>query len=751
MRTANAIELREVFPSDGSIHYIGFWEKDGGRRFAGRIYQKCCFTFSGAGVELWVISGPDRGTCEVWLDGEPELISDCYNPQEERACIFKKNDLGTEGLHSLIVVNGYEKNPKSSGFVLEIAGFKAVAPVDYKAELKRQCNTEYAIIQSGEKTWKSCGTWKPVPFAALMPEKGVALTGGLIRRLFDLNIKEIKYDFSIPYYCEGDPKDDLPEEDLRKLPGWSGWLSGSNEGRMLGGAAGVLRWEEDPELRNIVVKIVAGIKARMRDDGYYNYYPEENSYAMVHSIDEWIDRTTWCTGKAEYSERKNYDRVFWTRGLLAAGMAGNKDALELLRRFYDWFNKQEKYLVNMLLGANSTNGLPGGPLVYLSPVGKADDLITSMRYLDQDYWTKALAEGIPLCFVDYPGERPHCYDLLSIETIADEYLATGDEKYLKALIGAWEVFNRYYKHVGGYVAICEIPVPPYSPLSYYVSSHGTGETCGQIFWAWINQRLMQLYPKEEKYVAQIEEMIYNTLVCGRKEGYIGSVGYISLHGKKGGHFHGNSNSCCQVSSSMAVSALPQYIYMTNESTVFVNLFIASRFDSSFGKITMETDFPYSGKVGITVEPLQKAARFDISLRIPYWAEGDTAVMVNGSSAGVGKAGERFTLNRPWEKGDRISFTLVFGPRLYKYTGVDQSPDNKPRYTMLCGPILMAVKDPLCIDGSVITHIDMDADTLMKALKPDRPLHFPVPGTDYLFVPYWELGDEGFTCLPVIKA
>ncbi|MDR0656874.1 MAG: glycoside hydrolase family 127 protein, partial [Treponema sp.] len=226
---------------------------------------------------------------------------------------------------------------------------------------------------------------------------------------------------------------------------------------------------------------------------------------------------------------------------------------------------------------------------------------------------------------------------------------------------------------------------------------------------------------------------------------------MRLHGKRGGYFHGNSNSCCQVSSSMAVSALPQYIYMTSESTIFVNFFIASIFNSPFGKITMETDFPYSGEVGITVEPLQNAGRFNLSLRIPYWVEGDTAVQVNGSLVGIGVAGERFTLNRFWEKGDRVNFTLAFGPRLYRYTGVDQSPDNKPRYTMLCGPILMAVKDFLCKDGSVITHIDMDAGELLRVLKADKPLHFPVPGTDYSFVPYWDVGDEGFTCLPVISS
>ena len=57
-------------------------------------------------------------------------------------------------------------------------------------------------------------------------------------------------------------------------------------------------------MRNILDTVVARIQARQRADGYHNYYPEKASYTFE--------------GGGE-SERKNYDRVFWTRGLLDAG------------------------------------------------------------------------------------------------------------------------------------------------------------------------------------------------------------------------------------------------------------------------------------------------------------------------------------------------------------------------------------------------------------------------------------------------
>ena len=96
---------------------------------------------------------------------------------------------------------------------------------------------------------------------------------------------------------------------------------------------------------------------------------------------------------------------------------------------YDWFNASP-YLPDMLEGSNATNGLPGGPLMYLSPVGVASDLIIAERYYDQDYSIHALRNRDQLSFSHYPGERPHCYALLGLEAFIDEYLATGHEKYL---------------------------------------------------------------------------------------------------------------------------------------------------------------------------------------------------------------------------------------------------------------------------------------------------------------------------------
>jgi hypothetical protein len=726
-----------IAPDDGSIQYFGKWERGDGGCSTRWAYSSAYFTFYGKVAAVYARTGPEQGKCEVWLNGTCQAAVDCHAEVEGETCLFGQKGIGGRLPHNLIV-------RAMGGGRLTITGVAADRPVDFPAELKGQMEAEYAVIQSGQKPWEKSERWKPAAYRANMPEHGVKLLPGMVRDVFDSNINNLKHCFTLPHYCEGGNAPWLTADEMKA--GWSGALPASNEGRMLGGAAGVLCWEENADMRAIVDKIIADIKARTRADGYYNYYTEERSYATDH----------WMHPKkageepnhdGRTSERKNYDRVFWTRGMLAAMRAGNADAPVLLRRMYDWFNRQEQYLTHILVGGNATNGAPGGPLVYNSEIGASDDIVTSMRYFDQDYWLEALAAYQPMAFSHYPGERPHCYDLLPVEAAADQYRATGGWKYYSALMGAWDVYYRYYKHSGGNSAICESS-GPYPPGTYYITTGHTGETCGGVFWAWVNERLAQLYPGEEKYIAQIEETIYNTLCnCRDERGY--TRYHIHLHGKKDGA--ANENSCCQVSSTMAISAIPKYIYMADAHTVFVNLFIPSRFDSDFGTLTMETDFPLSGAVAITVRPRRDGERFAVSVRVPLWATGAVTALVNGAAAGSTRAGERIGIDRAWGNGDVISFVIPFGFNLVRYTGADQAEGNPPRYTLLYGPILMAL-DGAGADSKTIPRLRTTPEKLIASLKPapGEALRFPVPGTDYTILPYWGASDTGFTCVPIIE-
>ena len=455
--------------------------------------------------------------------------------------LFEKTGLSTQRMHTLRIEVRREKRPDATGNVQQIHGFEVSEAMNYPEVIRQAAEVELKAIVAGTKPYLAPETWKPVAYAATAPAKGVTLEPGLLRECFDRNIAYLNRCFAAPNgtYC-----------DMKKIEGsWLVDLPGSSEGRMLGGAAHTLRWGERADMRTIVDTFVNKVKSRQTADGWCLPYPI-------------ADITT--------SERSNYDRVGLTRGLIAAGMAGNPDAYGILRRFYDWFNTSP-YQPTLLRGGNCNNGHEGGLLMYFSPVGKKEDLVAVERYFVQDFFIEQAAQAEPLALDYYPLSKPHSYLILAFQAWLDHYRATGAAKYLDAAKGAWRIINGSYEHIGGTMAICESDPGTFPPKSYYLGTH-TGETCGSIFWADFNHRFLQLFPGEAKYADEIENVIYNVILAAQDAK--GSIRYHNnLQGNKEGA--GCINTCCEVMGVPFIARLPQYIYSVADDGLYVNLFAAS--------------------------------------------------------------------------------------------------------------------------------------------------------------------------------
>ena len=703
-------------------------------------YNAFEFSFKGPTVKWIGSKRRDHGHADVYIDGEFQGTVDCYSPTTLTDVVkFEKTGLSSDRIHTLRVVVRKDRNPDAADCYQDVSSLQAVAPVSYPTEIAQSMTREYAQIQNGTKAYLPPDSWSPVKSAANAPASGVTLGPGVFNDTFKRNIDYLNHCYASPTYCDDEEwSDRLPASDEGLI--WSKWLPASNDGRMLAGAGNTLRWGERADMRNIVDTIVADIEDRMRDDGYYNYYDERDSYALTFGLD---------------SERKNYDRVFWTRGLLAAGMVGNPKAYGLLRRMYDWFNNSP-YLPEMLVGGNATNGLPGGPMMYLSPAGKEDDLVVTQRYYDQDYWMVELKNREPLCLSHYPGERPHCYDLLGFEAFIDEYTATGARKYIDAVKGGWDIYRNNYKHVGGATAIMEVN-GPYPPKSYYITTKITGELCGSVFWVFVNSKLLGLYPTQEKYAAEIEESIYNVMMASQD-----SKGYIRFQSRLQGtkHYPGCENVCCEVSTAGLIARLPEYIYSTSDDGLYVNLYTSSgiTWDQDGDDVTLSTttNFPFDPEVSMKIST-RSAKSMNIRIRVPSWGTGDMPIKLNGSDQASkrpdsGKPGSYLSLDRTWSEGDTISFTLPIGFTTVKYTGLEQIEGNYDRYALMYGPMLMALQGDLSGPGGV-PQITVAPDDLPGLLTPveGNPLEYNITGYPrYKYMPYWKIEDQPFTCFPIVQ-
>ncbi len=578
--------------------------------------------------------------------------------------------------------------------------------------------------------------WRAVANVAAVPLSGVSVQGTLFKRAMENNIGYLLGSFSVDEmlrpFRERAGKPVRPG--LRKpIEFWDTTLPGSSAGRFLMGAGNTLRWMENADLRAGLDAIVDGIEECRAPNGYIMAYPEE---------------------KILESERGGYTRSWVTHGLIEAGYAGNAKAFALLRGFYDWFDNCP-YLPKMMRGGTQgVQGMIANTRMYFTPAGRPEDIQVVQRYYQENYWLEGLAARNTDLVWQYPYDRPHNYLITDFEAYLDIYRATGDERYLRAMEGAWDLYHDNWEHVGGSIAITEFGEFP--PKSYRIKAQfpfcETGETCGSVFWVRLNQRFLMMRPEQEKYANEIEKSIYNVGLANQV-GSRGIIYHARLAGMKGDlPVPLCTNSCCEGQGTRLLGSLPEYIFSIAPDGLYVNLFESSTIEWTQGnskmKAVLKGNFPMSPSVTLEVmaEPATVAK---IRIRVPAWAAGPMAVEVDGGTIVSGVPGSYVTLDRIWSQGNVVGFTLPMELKLTRYEGLDKL-EGQERFALEYGPVLLA----LIGSDSAILKVPGGKrhEEILGRIKadPDRPLRFTIEGhPEFTYIPYWQVLTEPFTCFPVI--
>jgi uncharacterized protein len=587
-------------------------------------------------------------------------------------------------------------------------------------------------------------SWKRISNRAEVPRRGVELGEGVLREAMQNNIDYLLTSFSVDEMLRpfreraGKPV----QADLRPpIQFWDTDLPGSSAGRFLMGAANTLRWQQHEELHRRMNAIVDGIADCRQPNGYIMAYPEDS---IMHS------------------ERAGYTRAWVTHGLLEAGYTGHPKAFELLRGYYDWFDRCP-YLAKLLRGtAQGVQGMVANTRMYLSPVGRAEDIEVVQRYFQENYWLNGLARRDETMVWQYPYDRPHNYLLTDIEAYFDLYRATGSQLYKEAVQGAWQLYRDNWEHIGGSIAITEFGEFP--PKSYRLKPQfdfcETGELCGSSFWAFLNQRFQLLDPDNEAYATEIEKSIYNVGIASQFIGK-GFFYHARLVGKKGDKAVGYcTNSCCEGQGTRLAGSIPEHLYSIVPAGTHPGLYIHmfapstirwtqrdSRAEEEL-KLSMRTTFPHDSTVELRFD-VSSPRRSVIRVRTPSWATAEMPIRVDGEVAAVGKPGSYVSLDRTWKSGDSVSFTLPAGFRLTRYSGMDHIAGSE-RYALEYGPILLAVANS---DEARLHASGSSVQSFKNQLKaiPGQPLCFTIVGNpDHRYMPYYAIKEETFTCFPIIE-
>jgi uncharacterized protein len=235
----------------------------------------------------------------------------------------------------------------------------------------------------------------------------------------------------------------------------------------------------------------------------------------------------------------------------------------------------------------------------------------------------------------------------------------------------------------------------------YQLPHSTAhnETCaaiGNALWA---ERMLRI-TGEAKYADVLEVALYNAVLAG-----------VSLDGKR--FFYTNtlrqldtmpaplrwsrareewiSCYCCPPNVARTVARASELAYGRSARGIWIHLYGGSTLDTELSdgrrvKLTQETDYPWDGRVKVTVTAAP-AGEMSLFFRIPGWADGAT-LTVNGKPVPV-EAGRYAEVRRTWSGGDAVELSLPMAPRLVEAHPLVEEARNQ--VAVMRGPLVYCLE------------------------------------------------------------
>ena len=284
--------------------------------------------------------------------------------------------------------------------------------------------------------------------------------------------------------------------------------------------------------------------------------------------------------------------------------------------------------------------------------------------------------------------------------MSDVAMETGDIDYHSAVASLWDniVHRKYYVTGGvGSGETSEGFGPDYS-LRHNAYCEACS-SCGELFF----QHKLNMTYHDAKYADLYEETLYNAL-----------LGSIDLEAKnfyyqnplvsKRLRYDWHGCPCCVGNIPRTLLMLPTWTYSTSADSIYVNLFIGSTVPvkdvaGTDVEMVQVTDYPWSGKVSITVNPAAEK-KFSVRVRVPNrsvseiysstpQANGITSIALNGSTITPPVEKGYAVITRTWKAGDKID--LVLPMKVQRVKSIDEVAANRGQVALQYGPLIYSAE------------------------------------------------------------
>lgn len=510
--------------------------------------------------------------------------------------------------------------------------------------------------------------------------------------------------------------------------------------KWLEAVAAVYAVNKDPELDKIMDRFIGCVVKSQREDGYLHtpvIIAEMNKkLQQAEEKDNTVVGTKVGTGKdGAFGNRLNFETYnlghLITAGIIHKRATGKTTLFNAAVKAADFLcNFYEKSSAELARNAVCPSHYMGITEMYRA-TGDPKYLDLSKKLIDirgmVENGTDDNQDRIP--FRDQYEAMGHSVRANYLYAgVADLYLEDGEAQLKKNLDSIWnDIVTRKMYITGACGALYDGTSPDgtdYKPdniqkvhQSYgrpYQLPHSTAhnETCANIGNMLLNWRLFAA-TADAKYVDIVENCFYNSILSG-----------ISLDGKK--YFYTNpmrmsdelpytlrwpkerteyiSCFCCPPNTLRTLCEVQDYAYSIGKDEIYVNLYGENTLNTkleSAGDITIEqkTDYPWDGKIDITVAKLKGKKDFTLKLRIPAWCEGAT-VSVNGEACNIDTQSESYiAVSRKWKKGDVLTLNMPMKTKLIEANPLVE--ESRGQIAVQRGPVVY------CLESNDINGLDID--------------------------------------------
>ena len=224
------------------------------------------------------------------------------------------------------------------------------------------------------------------------------------------------------------------------------------------------------------------------------------------------------------------------------------------------------------------------------------------------------------------------------------------------------------------------------------------------------QHRMNLLKGQAKYADVMELALYNGMLSGISIAGNSFFYQNPLASNGGRRSSWIGLSCCPTNLARIIPQLGGLVYARGKGQVYVNLYAAGEASIKMAdgvaiKLSQQTDYPWDGRVRLTVTPDQ-AAEFAVCLRIPGWALGQPvpsdlyrfakpnappiSLKVNAKTVDSSPQDDGYIrLHRRWQTGDVVELELPMPvQRVYAHEKVK---DDEGKVALMRGPIVYCLE------------------------------------------------------------